>query len=57
MKVHRKGIISYDVGQSAEEEKLFQQHDLGKDREIVLDANIAKYMKSKKVVDFETLIN
>ncbi len=50
-----KRLITYELGTSNEEEKLFQQQDLSKDREIVLDANIAKYMKSRKVTDFETL--
>jgi hypothetical protein len=52
-----KRLISYETGGSSEEEKLFQQQDLSKDREIVLDANIAKFMKSRKITDFETLFN
>ena len=47
-----KRLITYESGINNEEERLFQQQDLGKDREIVLDANIAKFMKSKKVTDF-----
>jgi hypothetical protein len=30
---------------------------LGKDREIVLDANISKLMKSKKVMDYKSLFD
>jgi len=52
-----KRLITYETGTNTEEEKLFQQQDLGKDREIVLDANIAKFMKSRKVTDFETLFS
>jgi hypothetical protein len=36
---------------------LFQQNNLGKDREIVLDANISKLMKSKKVMDYKSLFD
>jgi hypothetical protein len=35
---------------------LFQTHDLSKDREIVLDANLSKIMKAKKVIDFKSLV-
>ena len=52
-----KRLITYEAVTMNEEQKLFQQQDLGKDREIVLDANIAKFMKSRKVADFETLFN
>lgn len=51
-----KKLIAYDQGNSQEEEKLFQNNDLGRDREIVLDANISKIMKAKKVLDFKSLI-
>ncbi len=30
---------------------------MGKDREIVLDANISKLMKSKKVMDYKSLFD
>ena len=49
---YSKRSISYVSGNRSEEEKLFQQHDLGKNREMVLDANIVKFMKSKKISDF-----
>jgi hypothetical protein len=52
-----KKLITYDHGSSHEEERLFQQNDLGKDREIVLDANISKLMKSKKVMDYKSLFD
>ena len=52
-----KRLITYETITMDEEEKLFQQQDLGKDREIVLDANIAKFMKSRKVTDYTTLFN
>jgi len=35
--------------------KLFQQHDLGKDKHIIIDANISKFMKAKKVLDFRSI--
>lgn len=50
-----KRLITYEAGINNEEQRLFQQQDLGKDRQIVLDANIAKFMKSRKVTDFQTL--
>ena len=34
--------------------KLFQQHDLGKDKHIIIDA-ISKFMKAKKVLDFRSI--
>jgi hypothetical protein len=51
-----KRLIAFDQGGSQEEERMLQQHDLGKDREIVLDANISKLMKARKVVDYRSLI-
>lgn len=51
-----KKLISFEQGSSQEEEKLFYSHDLGRDREIVIDANVSKIMKAKKVLDFKSLI-
>ena len=55
MKSNKK-LVSYDQGNSQEEEKLFYHHDLGKDRQIVIDANVSKIMKAKKILDFKSLI-
>lgn len=51
-----KKLIAFEQGGSGEEERMLQQHDLGKDREIVLDANISKLMKARKVVDYRSMI-
>ena len=55
--VTSKKLLMFDQGSSQEEERLFQQNDIVKDREIVLDANISKLMKSKKVLDYKTLLD
>lgn len=54
----KKRIIQYDglVEDQEEELKLFQKNELGKEREYTIDANIAKLMKSKKVLGFDKII-
>lgn len=53
----KKKLINYDLSlDGIEEEKLFQnKSELNRDREATVDANIAKFMKSKKVISFDKL--
>ena len=54
----KKKLVTYDTSlEGLEEEKLFQQRaELNKDREATVDANVAKFMKSKKVIVFDKLV-
>ncbi len=38
-----------------EEEKLFQKENINKDRETVIDANVVKVMKARKILQMEYL--
>ena len=53
----KKRIVQYDaIPDFDEEEQIFQKNELGRDREFALDANIAKLMKSKKVLSFDRMV-
>ena len=54
----RKIKIQYDgLNEDQEEEQqLFQKNELGKEREYTIDANIAKLMKSKKILGIDKII-